>query len=918
MRTVLHRLSLFITTIALIASESTAQATPDALTYAGRLLDADMGPLDGPFDVSLRIFDSLAGGEPVFEQAYPATAVSDGYFELIIDDNALPDGAALPAVFADHDALFWEVEVDGDILAPRQRITAVPWALSGATPLPFPLACPLGHALVGIDAGGAPGCQAVLMSLPDGLGCDAGFVLAAIDPTGAPQCVPVPSGLEAANWTAAHGWGDHSAAGYLTSEADPTIALLNAGGWCVSDGLTISCDAAPPVLAETDPKVGTLSEGQWCTTDGSTVHCATPAPVLVETDPKVGTLSEGQWCTTDGSTVHCATPAPVLVETDPSVNALGRTDLNCQTGEHPTLVRRGPADVWECVHGATVDVTHFGANPHDTADDRVAILHAGCHALANRIGTIIFPAGTYHIASSGSLFPPLHNLGVCEILYGITVPADIPRPNLHFLGLGDVRIVYTGTAPQHILFDLWEHPQGFADVRFTNLTLDGNDLVATGITVRGAATEHPGSFFIVEKCRFLNFRQNEGISTAAAGIAAASPYETIAVRDSFVERVTRTNPSSFSTGIGFSNVIGTVTIANNVIREILTPNDADADGVKVFGRLRADGTRRGKATVRDNYFENCEGRAVKFQVEEGTAENNTVEQSAGKTILNYHAFDAQVGSGRLSHNRVFIRAGVALGSSAMPFLVQVEGGSNPQKPETPRFAIVEHNDLYTEQRVAYFTGVAHPHEAPAIVHLRHNTAARLPGSPTSEAAIATFVQYRVTNADLGYHHLTLRVEDNTVWSNGQLVRFRNDTGEEFADMRHSLTLIVDGNRNNHRGAASPPEIPRPTLVGSLFMNPATFRIEDLTVRNNDGFASPTWYGYLDAKLLGEGSTVIYGTSGVSGGLIDGHPTRSSWLVIERQGRLIRSQDLTGVDVHQVGVRVEPSGSTLRRDWVRLD
>lgn len=45
------------------------------------------------------------------------------------------------------------------------------------------------------------------------------------------------------NWDTAFSWGDHSSAGYLTSfsETDPTIVALTAGKLCNSDGTTVSC-----------------------------------------------------------------------------------------------------------------------------------------------------------------------------------------------------------------------------------------------------------------------------------------------------------------------------------------------------------------------------------------------------------------------------------------------------------------------------------------------------------------------------------------------------------------------------------------------------------------------------------------------------------------------------------------------------
>lgn len=138
------------------------------------------------------------------------------------------------------------------------------------------------------------------------------------------------------NWSAAHGWGDHGAAGYLTAETDPTFGTLVPGMWCSTDGTHVNCTSTPPKVIESDPQVGAVTEGKWCQGTGSQVDCSYDQMAVPETDPQVGTLVEGSWCHAESGAVVCDSEG-AFVEVDPKVgsmkpNAVPRWDGSALVG----------------------------------------------------------------------------------------------------------------------------------------------------------------------------------------------------------------------------------------------------------------------------------------------------------------------------------------------------------------------------------------------------------------------------------------------------------------------------------------------------------------------------------------------------------------------------------------------------------
>jgi hypothetical protein len=100
-----------------------AAAVPTTVTYAG-VLTNNGAPVDGTADVVIELFDSAEGGTALFVETFNSLVVVDG--DMVVD---LGFSTPLDDTVLSVDALFVQVTVNGQTLAPRSRISSVPFAL---------------------------------------------------------------------------------------------------------------------------------------------------------------------------------------------------------------------------------------------------------------------------------------------------------------------------------------------------------------------------------------------------------------------------------------------------------------------------------------------------------------------------------------------------------------------------------------------------------------------------------------------------------------------------------------------------------------------------------------------------------------------------------------------------------------------
>ncbi len=119
---------IWIPMLVLLSSPALAQV-PQDMTYTGQLVDASGGPLAGPVNLELRIFDAATGPTELYSEQHPGVELgATGGFSVQLGLGTSPSGPFDAALFAQEDRWI-EVVVDSEVLTPRHIIGSVPWAL---------------------------------------------------------------------------------------------------------------------------------------------------------------------------------------------------------------------------------------------------------------------------------------------------------------------------------------------------------------------------------------------------------------------------------------------------------------------------------------------------------------------------------------------------------------------------------------------------------------------------------------------------------------------------------------------------------------------------------------------------------------------------------------------------------------------
>jgi len=133
-----------------------ATGIPSVINYQARLTDntPQQDPIDGNVAIDFRLYGSLTGNDLVWSESWPSVQVVSGILNILLGNSGSPLDSSLFNGGVDR---YLEVEIDGEILAPRQRIGSTAYAFHAGDASTLDIACGDGQVLK--YAGGAWACS---------------------------------------------------------------------------------------------------------------------------------------------------------------------------------------------------------------------------------------------------------------------------------------------------------------------------------------------------------------------------------------------------------------------------------------------------------------------------------------------------------------------------------------------------------------------------------------------------------------------------------------------------------------------------------------------------------------------------------------------------------------------------------------
>ncbi len=117
-------LGLLVCAVWLLAPASVRAAVPGEINFQGLLLDSGGQPVNGLVDLVFRLYASETGGTALWTEGHTDVDVLDGVYDV-----ALGSVTPLTPTVLGNATLYLEIDVEGETLAPRQRLLAVPYAV---------------------------------------------------------------------------------------------------------------------------------------------------------------------------------------------------------------------------------------------------------------------------------------------------------------------------------------------------------------------------------------------------------------------------------------------------------------------------------------------------------------------------------------------------------------------------------------------------------------------------------------------------------------------------------------------------------------------------------------------------------------------------------------------------------------------
>jgi uncharacterized protein YjbI with pentapeptide repeats len=119
--------SRFLITLLFTLLSTSVLASIGPMNYQGRLLDNNGVPVTGSYAFRVRIYDDPTAGTVQFQELHNSVPVNDGVYSFLVSTGVNESGTWDINLW-NQAALYLEVEVNTEVMTPRQRIAAAPYA----------------------------------------------------------------------------------------------------------------------------------------------------------------------------------------------------------------------------------------------------------------------------------------------------------------------------------------------------------------------------------------------------------------------------------------------------------------------------------------------------------------------------------------------------------------------------------------------------------------------------------------------------------------------------------------------------------------------------------------------------------------------------------------------------------------------
>ncbi len=127
----MYKLYFFLIFAMLLLSVTATAQLPTTISYQGFLSDSLGQPLNGTMPMTFRFFNDSTGGASLNTQSYSGVPVNNGVYSVVIPGRPDTIGPIGPRPLGQ----FIEVEVNGQVMSPRMKLTSVPYAMTANTVL---------------------------------------------------------------------------------------------------------------------------------------------------------------------------------------------------------------------------------------------------------------------------------------------------------------------------------------------------------------------------------------------------------------------------------------------------------------------------------------------------------------------------------------------------------------------------------------------------------------------------------------------------------------------------------------------------------------------------------------------------------------------------------------------------------------